>query len=116
MFAMRRSGSYAARSAEYQPVARPEGLQPGHYKARHLGGWMPVLVAIENSTDDDGIEADRPRLVLYFGDERHERPAAEQWQHKIWPISEDEWRRLKTAHENIQLAPWFNLNSAGSLF
>lgn len=113
---MRRSGSYAARSAEYQPTAKPAGLQPGHYKARHNETWLHVLVTVENSVDDDGVEADRPRLVLYFGEERHERPTAEHWSHRIWPVSEDEWRRLKTARENLQLPPWFNLNTARSLF
>jgi hypothetical protein len=105
---------YAQRRGEF--TAKPTGLAAGHYKMRSNNVWLPVLVAVENSRDDDGNETDRPRLVLYADGERHERPDAAHWSHRIWPISEDEWRRLTDAHENVRLAPWFNLNTAGSLF
>lgn len=93
-------------------------LAEGRYRTRLRKGapWMPVLIRVENSKDDEGRVADRPRLVLYLGAERHERPSAEKWRHRIWPVSDEEWRRLSAVHTADTASPDFNLNTAPSLF
>ena len=60
-------------------------LLPGLYKIRDgKRRWFAALVRCENSVDDQGRVADRPRLVLWIGGERHERPSYEDWGHRLW--------------------------------
>lgn len=93
-------------------------LLPGHYRTRLRKGaaWLPVLVRVENSKDDEGRVADRPRVVLYVGAERHERPDPERWGFRIWPVSEAEYRRLVAAQTPTSGSPDFDLRTAPSLF
>lgn len=85
-------------------------------RLRKGAAWLPVLIRVEHSKDDDGRVADRPRLVLWLGGERHERPDPEQWQHKIWPVSEAEYRRLVAAQTAESGSLDFSLATAPSLF
>jgi hypothetical protein len=90
---------------------------PGHYKLRGRNRvWFPVLVRVENSMDEDGRVADRPRLCLYVGAERHERPDPADWCSRLWPATEEEFTRLSTVHSAETADPQFNLGSAPSLF
>ena len=93
-------------------------LLPGHYRTRLRKGaaWLPVLIRVEHSKDDEGRVADRPRLVLWLGGERHERPSYETWGRKIWPVSEAEYRRLVAAQTPTSGSPDFNLKQSPSLF
>lgn len=93
-------------------------LLPGHYRTRLRRGaaWPPVLVRVENSKDDEGRAADRPRLVLWLGGERHERPDPERWNHRLWPVSEAEYRRLVAAQTPTSGSPDFDLKQSPSLF
>lgn len=94
-------------------------LREGRYRTRLRKGapWLPVLIRVENSRDDDGRVADRPRLVLYLGAERHERPSYERWGHRIWPVeSDEEWRRLSAAHTADTVSETFTLATAPPLF
>jgi hypothetical protein len=93
-------------------------LRPGTYKMRaaRKGVWLAVLIRVENSHDDDGRVADRPRLVLYVGAERHERPRYEEWGHRLHPIGQAEFDRIGAAHSPETVSPTFDLASAPSLF
>lgn len=92
-------------------------LREGKYKTKVGKVWFPVLIRVEFSKDDDGRTADRPRLVLYLGSERHERPDPDKWLHRIWPVeSEEEWLRLSKVHTAETASPDFNLSTAPSLF
>lgn len=93
-------------------------LREGHYRTRlrPKGPWLPVLVRVENSRDEDGRVADRPRTVLYLGGERHERPDPSDWHHRLWPIDDAEYRRLSGIHTAETVAPSFSLATAPSLF
>ena len=53
-----------------------------------------MLVRIENSVDDEGRLADRPRTVLYCLGKRYERPTLEEWQGRLRSITEAEFRNL----------------------
>ncbi len=94
------------------------GLAEGRYKTRlrRGGPWLPVLVRVENSTDAEGRVADRPRLVLYLGGERHERPDPEKWRHRLWPCGEAEYRRLSAVHTAATASPEFKLGTAPAMF
>ena len=61
--------------------------------------WFAALCRYENSVDDEGRVADRPRFVLYVGGERHERPDPEAGAHRLWPIGQLEYDRLAGAHD-----------------
>lgn len=91
-------------------------LLPGHYKTRLRKVWFPVLVRVENSTDDDGRVADRPRLVLYLGGERHERPDPEKWSSRLWPCDDAEYRRLTQVHTAETASETFSLATASPMF
>lgn len=93
-------------------------LKEGMFKTRlrPKGPWLPVLVRVENSKDDEGRVADRPRTVLYLGGERHERPTYEQWGHRLWAIDDAEYRRLTNIHTAESVAPSFSLATAPALF
>lgn len=90
----------------------------GHYKTRLRlkGTWLPVLVRVECSKDDEGRVADRPRTVLYVGGERHERPDPADWHHRLWPVDDAEYRRLSNIHTAETVAPSFSLATAPALF
>lgn len=93
-------------------------LREGHYRTRlrPKGAWLPVLVRVENSKDDEGRVADRPRLVLYLGGERYERPTYEDWGHRLWRIGAEEWARLSSAHTPETVSRGFSLASAPPVF
>jgi len=115
-----RAGSPSSPSATAAAPPRSAGpiLLPGHYRTRLRKGapWLPVLIRVENSKDDEGRVADRPRLALYLGGERHERPAYEDWGHRLWRVSEAEYRRLVAALTPASASPDFQLSTAPSLF
>ena len=88
-------------------------LLPGTYKLRDgKRRWFAVLVRCENSTDDEGRMADRPRLALYVGGERHQRPDPEVWLSRLWPIGQLEYDRLAGAHTPETAAKDFDLSTA----
>lgn len=91
-------------------------LHPGAYKTRSGKVWLPVLIRVENSRDEDGRVADRPRLVLYLGGERHERPSYETWGHRIWAVTQEEFDRLSRVHSPETASPKFRLADAPPLF
>jgi hypothetical protein len=93
-------------------------IHEGHYRTRlrPKGAWLPVLVRVEYSKDDEGRLADRPRLVLWLGGQRYERPHWYEWGHRLWPIGEAEYRRLSGVHTPATVAAGFNLATSPSLF
>lgn len=93
-------------------------IREGHYKVRLRKGapWLPVLVRVENSKDDDGRVADRPRLVMYIGGERHDVFDRELWERRLWPIDEREYRRIIGALSVETVADGFSLTTAAPLF
>lgn len=100
------------------PAGTVEILHEGHFKmrSRRGGPWLAVLVRIEHSCDDEGRQADRPRLALYVGAERHERPDPTEWWDKLWPIGEAEYHRIAGCHTVETVDPAFDLRTAPSLF
>lgn len=91
-------------------------LRVGKFKMKQGKVWLPVLIRVENSKDEDGRIADRPRLVLYVGAERHERPLYEDWGSRIWPCSDAEYRRISTVHTPETASPQFRLADAPPMF
>ena len=91
-------------------------LRVGKYKLRQGKVWLSVLIRVENSSDDEGRLADRPRLVLYIGAERHERPTYEEWGDRIWPCSEAEYRRISTVHTPETASAQFRLADTPPMF
>ena len=92
-------------------------LQEGYFKIRDgKRRWFAVLVRCENSTDDEGRVADRPRLVLWVGGERHERPDPELWYSRLWPIGQLEYERLAGAHDPTTAATDYDIRTAPPLF
>ena len=92
-------------------------LTPGFYKLRDgKRRWFAVLLRVENSTDDQGRVADRPRLVLWIGGERHERPDPEVWSSRLWPCSKLEYDRLAGAHDPDTAAKDYDIRTARPLF
>lgn len=91
-------------------------LREGSYKLKQGKVWLPALIRVESSKDDDGRRADRPRLVLWIGAERHERPLYEDWAHKLHPVSRQEFDRLSKAHTPETASPQFNLATASPMF
>lgn len=70
----------------------------GFYRARLAKGgpWLPARVTVENSRDDEGRTADRPRLVLYLAGNRYERGEIRRFW-PLQPITEAEFRALSAA-------------------
>ena len=96
-------------------------LRAGLYKIKQGGRgrrpiWLAAPIRVECPTDDDGRLADRPRLVLWIGAERHERPTWEDWGHRLWPCSPAEHRRLRHAHTAETATPGYSLREAPPIF
>lgn len=91
-------------------------LREGRYKLRSHKVWLAAMVRVEHSKDEDGRVADRPRLVLWVGGERHQRPLYEDWGHRLFPISPEEFDRLSCVHTPLTVSPKFDLKTAPSLF
>lgn len=83
------------------PISASEPA-PGFYKRRlRRGVWQPCRIVEEGSRDEEGRIADRPRLVLYIGQERYQQGYGRQEiVRRFWPlnpITEDEFRRMNAA-------------------
>lgn len=78
------------------PSRRIDEPQPGYFKLRLCKGgpWLAAVIRVENSKDEDGRLADRPRLVLRFAERALERGAILRWWPSLNPIPEEEYRRL----------------------
>ena len=86
----------AYRGPDRSTARRVDEPTEGFYRLRLVkaGPLIPARIKVENSTDDDGRVADRPRLVLRFLDQVHERGAILRFWPSLTPVSEAEYRRL----------------------
>lgn len=117
------SGTPAAarrRPSRYAPSAPSRRIDlpsPGFFKLRLVKGGpiVPAVVRVENSRDEDGRVADRPRLVLRFLDREFHRGEIMPWWTRLHPIPESDYRRLCAGVVSDPNAP-VDLSTAPPIF